>query len=142
MLTVHPIVQSTAILLACYTFLLGMARFRSVHLGQKTRFKWKQHVLMGKIALGVLLSAAIGGMLLVYLYWHGLMITGIHGKVGLFLCPFIVFGLASGIYMDKNRKQRKILNLLHGLNNCIILILALSQIVTGIKVYKMFVMGG
>jgi uncharacterized membrane protein len=68
--------------------------------------------------------------------------TGIHGKVGLVLMPFILFGLVSGLYMNRKKKQRRVLALIHGLNNLVVLILALTQVVSGSWVYRVFVLGG
>jgi len=97
---------------------------------------------LGEIALGVLLAGMLGGMTMVYVYWHGFLITGIHGKVGLVLVPFILFGLVSGVYMNCEKKQRRILAFVHGLNNLVVLLMAMSQIVSGSWVYKAFVLGG
>lgn len=97
---------------------------------------------LGEIALGVLLAGMVGGIAIVYISWHGLFITGIHGKVALVMAPFIIFGLISGLYMNHKKRKRRILPFLHGLNNLVILIMALSQIITGFRVYRAFVLGG
>ena len=141
MLVIHPIIQCSAIILALYAFSLGVQRFRSLHLKQKTVFQWKRHAILGQIALGAWLAGMLGGMTIVYLYWHGFLITGTHARVAMFMAPLIIFGLSSGLYMDRNKKQRKILPTLHGLNNFILLILALTQIITGWGVYHTFVLG-
>ena len=83
----------------------------------------------------------VGGMAMVYFYWYGFLITGTHGKVALVMVPFVIFGLASGLYMNHNKKKRKILPFVHGLSNLILLILALTQLVSGWWVYKAFVLG-
>ena len=56
-------------------------------------------MVLGEIALGALIAGMLGGIAIVYISWHGLFITGIHGKVALVMAPFIVFGLVSGLYM-------------------------------------------
>ena len=141
MLVVHPVIQSCAILLALYVFCLGVQRFRTLHLRQKAVFRWKRHVVWGEIALGLLLGGLIGGITMVYVYWHGFLITGTHGKVALAMAPFVIFGLASGLYMHRTKRERKLLPLVHGLNNLAVLILAVIQIVTGWWVYRAFVLG-
>ena len=141
MLAFHPIVQLLAILLALYVFCLGVQRFRFLHLHRKTAFKWKRHVVLGEIALGTLFFGMFGGMTTVYLYWRGYFITGGHGKTALVIAPLIFFGFASGLYMNIKKKQRRILPLLHGMNNVIVLILALTQIYSGWWVYRTFVLG-
>ncbi len=97
---------------------------------------------LGEIALGVLLAGMVGGIAIVYISWHGLFIAGIHGKVALVMAPFIIFGLISGLYMRRKKKQRRILTFVHGLNNLVILIMALSQVISGFWVYRAFVLGG
>ena len=141
MLVIHPIIQLSAIVLTLYVFYLGVQRFRSVHLHQKTLFRWKWHVLLGKIAMLALLGGMMGGMTMVYLYWHGFLITGIHGKIALVIALFIIFGGASGLYMNHNKKKRTALPMIHGLNNLILLIFVLTQVMTGWRVYMQFVLG-
>jgi hypothetical protein len=142
MLGIHPIVQCLAILLALYVFFLGLQRFRFLHLHHKTVFHWRQHVTLGETALGVLLAGMAGGIAIVYITWHGLFITGIHGKVALVMAPFIIFGLISGLYMNLKKRNRRILPFVHGLNNLVVLIMALSQVITGFRIYGVFVLGG
>ena len=142
MLGIHPIFQCLAILLALYVFFLGLQRFRFLHLHHKTVFHWRQHVALGTIALGVLLAGMAGGIAIVYITWHGLFITGIHGKIALVMAPFIIFGLMSGLYMNHTKRKRRILPFVHGLNNLIVLIMAISQIISGSWVYRAFVLGG
>ncbi len=141
MLVVHPVIQSCAILLALYVFYLGAQRFRTLHLRQKAVFRWRRHVVLGEIALGLLLGGMIGGITMVYVYWHAFLITGTHGKVALAMATFVIFGLASGLYMHRKKRERKLLPLVHGLNNLAVLILAVIQIVTGWWVYRAFVLG-
>ena len=142
MLIVHPILQSVATLLALYVMYLGMARFGSLHLKRKTVFRWKRHVTLGYLSLGTWLVGMAAGAAMVYLYWHGILITGTHGRVSLVMVPFMVFGLVSGLYMDRKKLKRKALPLMHGVSNLVALILAFTQIVSGWWVYKVFVQGG
>jgi nitric oxide reductase large subunit len=141
LLVIHPIIQLSAVVLTLYVFCLGVQRFRSLHLHQKTLFRWKRHVLLGKIALLALLGGMMGGMTMVYFYLHGFLITGVHGKVAFVMTIFIIFGGTSGLYMDRNKKKRTALPLIHGLSNLVLLILALTQVVTGWRVYTLLVLG-
>ena len=141
MLSVHPFIQGSATLLALYVFFLGVQRFRFIHLHHGVAFKWKRHVFLGEIALGVWLVGIVGGMTMVYFYWYGFLITGTHGKIALVMVPFIIFGVASGLFMNHNKKKRKVLPLIHGLSNLVLLILAFTQVVTGWWVYRVFVLG-
>jgi nitric oxide reductase large subunit len=141
-LVLHPIFQFLAILSALYVFYLGLQRFRSLHLHHTVVFPWKRHAVLGETALGVLLAGMVGGMAMVYLYRHGVFLTGIHGEVALMMVPFMIFGLVSGLYMNHRKRRRRILPLIHGLNNLLVLLMAVSQIVSGVWVYRAFVSGG
>ena len=141
MLFIHPIIQSSAILLSLYVLYLGVQRFRFLHLSKKAVFRWKRHVALGETALGALLAGMVGGMTMVYFYWHGFLITGTHGKVALVMVPFIIFGLASGLHMNRKKTKGRLLPFLHGLNNLALLILAMTQLVSGYRIYTAFVLG-
>jgi len=142
LLTVHPILQFLATLPALYVLYLGMERFGSLHLRSQTTFRWKRHVTLGYLSVGTWLVGMAAGATMVYLYWHGILITGTHARVSLVMVPFMVFGLASGLYMDRRKLKRKALPLMHGASNLVVLILALTQMVSGWWVYKVFVQGG
>jgi hypothetical protein len=98
-------------------------------------------VILGEIALGVLLAGMAGGIYIVYITWHGLFITGIHGTVALIMAPLIIFGFVSGVYMNRRKRKRRILPFVHGLNNLVILLMAISQIISGSWIYKVFILG-
>jgi hypothetical protein len=97
-------------------------------------------VLLGKIALLALVGGMMGGMAVVYFYLHWFLITGVHGKVAFVMLPFIIFGGATGLYLDHNKNKRTALPLIHGLSNLILLILALIQVMTGWRVYTLLVL--
>jgi hypothetical protein len=140
-LSAHPITQVLATLLALYVFHQGLQRFRALHLNQSALFRWKQHVVLGEIALGMWLAGLLGGAVAVYVSWKGFFITETHGEVALVMVPFIVFGLASGLYMHYKKRPRKVLPLIHGLSNLVALVLACVQVATGWGVYRMYVLG-
>jgi hypothetical protein len=140
-LAIHPIIQFLSIVLALYVFYLGVQRFRVLHLEQQAVFPWKRHVTLGEIALTVMLAGMIGGMILVYIYWHGFLILGIHGKLGIVMAAFIIFGLATGIYMNRQKRNSRGLVFIHGLNNLIILIFSVLQVITGWGLLRMFLFG-
>ncbi|MBW1718570.1 MAG: DUF4079 domain-containing protein [Deltaproteobacteria bacterium] len=137
---IHPIIQLSAVILTLYVFCSGVQRFRSLHLHQKTLFRWKRHVFLGKISLLALLGGVMGGMTIVYLYWQVFLITGVHGKIAFVMIAFIILGGTSGLYMDLNKKKRTALPLIHGLSNLVLLILALAEVVTGWRVYTLLVL--
>lgn len=141
MFYIHPALQFTGILFALFVFKLGISRFRMIHLKQKIRFKWKQHVRFGISATIIWLIGILGGLYIVKTSWYSFMITGLHAKIGLLMIPFIIFALVTGIYMDKNKKKRTVLPLVHAIFNTVMLLFALMQIYTGIAVYRTYVLG-
>ncbi len=141
MFLIHPMVQLSATLFALYALLLGINWFRRFHLKQKIMFNWQHHVRFGSIALLLWLLGLIVGLLVAKQYWHGVLITGSHGDRLFFILPLIVAGLFSGWYMDKRKKQRVFLPLIHGGINVVLIILVLLQTLSGWQVYKAFVLG-
>ncbi|RLB06789.1 MAG: hypothetical protein DRG50_04640 [Deltaproteobacteria bacterium] len=82
----------------------------------------------------------IGGLAIARIRWRRFLITGVHGKMALLMLPFITFGLFSGFYMNRFKGRLNTLPLLHGINNVIVLSLALTQIVTGWMLYYSYVL--
>lgn len=140
-LTFHPLIQVFATLLAAYVLWLGGQRFWSLHWRQKVVFKWQLHVKLGTVALGLWLAGLLGGLASVRFWWHGFLITGTHGQTALAMLPLIFFGLFSGLYMNRRKKKRTVLPLLHGTNNLLLVILAGYQAYTGWWVYSAYVLG-
>ena len=140
-LSFHPVWQGSATLLALYVLYIGYQRFRFNHLGQTAEFKWKRHVILGLIVFGAWMAGLAGGYINARITWPGTMITGLHGWMGMAMIPFTIIGVATGLYMDRRKKRRKALPLIHGLNNVVVVLLALFQIYTGVNVYRFFVMG-
>ncbi len=141
MFFVHPIFQALGTLLAFYVLGLGISRFRMLHLQQKARFNWKLHVYLGITCACIWLMGICGGLYMVKTNWHGLLITGYHGKVGLLTVPFILFALISGLYMHIKKKKRLLLPLLHASLNLAMVLLALFQFYTGIYILQTYVLG-
>jgi hypothetical protein len=65
---------------------------------------------------------------------------GLHEAVAMILLPLGLFGLFSGLFLYLNPKQRRFLPAIHGINNLVILFLALAQIITGIMAYLRYVL--
>ncbi len=141
MLSIHPIIMFVSTLLALYVFVLSIQRFRFLHLKQKAAFNWKRHVIFGEIVMITWLGGMLGGIAISYVTWHGFLITGTHGKVAMVMLPLILFGLFSGLYLNYRKDKRKLLPIIHGINNLVVLILALYQIISGWWVYNAYVLG-
>lgn len=135
-LALHPVFQVLATALAVPVFIEGLKRFRSLHLKQRLPFNWPRHVRWGTAVMGSWLTGLIGGLVIAKLSWSGFLTTGLHGRIGAAMAPLLLFGLVSGIYMDRNKKKRTLLPLLHGANNTVILILVFVQAWTGWRVLQ------
>ena len=140
LLFVHPLVQMIAIVLVGYTFVLGLQRFRSKHLRQPVSFAWQRHVWLGSTALLTLTGGVAAGLLIVFLFWHRLLLTGLHGRSAIVLLPFLLFGLISGWRLHTVKRKRTVLPIIHGINNTVVLGLCLLQIASGIAVLRKFVL--
>lgn len=141
MFLIHPLTQVIATLLAIYVLKLGVARFRRLHFQHKTVFNWKRHVFLGKITLLLWFFGLSFGFIMVKTRWHGLLITGPHGTSALYFLPLLITGFGTGLYMDRQKKQRVLLPLIHAGTNILIFFMALLQAVSGWQVYNAFVLG-
>ena len=137
----HPIIQLSATALALYVLVLGIARFRRLHLNHKTVFKWQRHVLLGTVTLLLWLVGMGVGLTVVKINWHGVLITGTHGARLTVVLPLILLSLGSGWYMHRKKGRRIFLPLFHGTINLLLIIFALFQVLSGWQVYNAFVIG-
>ena len=65
---------------------------------------------------------------------------GLHETFAMILLPLGLFGIFSGLFLYLNPGQHRFLPAVHGINNLIILVLAIAQIVTGIMAYLRYVL--
>jgi len=140
-LSMHPVFQCIAILLAYYAGFLGIQRIRSLHLGQPVQFERERHVLVGAAALLALLGGFAGGLIIAARLLAGQPGLDLHEKVAFVLLPFLVFGIFSGFFLYLNPGKRTLLPAVHGINNLIVLVLVLVQIYTGLQIYLTNVLG-
>ena len=138
---IHPVIQAGATLAVLYVFYLGISRFRSLHLGHKVPFARQMHVNLGRAALIVMTLGTVGGLVYVRWAWHGWLVTGPHGRLGLAALPLVLFGLVSGWYMAASPRPRKGLPLVHGLVNTAVAVIALVQFYLGKGVIDTFIKG-
>ena len=140
MLWFHPILMGLTNLIGIYAAYLGMERFLSRHMGLHTQFLWKRHVFIGSAAMVLWLGGMLGGLAMARFAWQVNFVTGDHYETAFTMVPFILFGAATGYYMDRNKARRKLLPLLHGICNLLLLSMALYQFVTGWEVLRDFVL--
>jgi uncharacterized membrane protein len=138
-LSIHPLAQLGAILLAFYAAYLGFQRTRSLHFGKSVKFLRKRHVIAGSIALVSMLGGIAAGFIMVNRYLLNPNMV-LHEVVAMIMLPLGLFGIFSGFFLYLNPKQRKLLPAIHAINNMIILVLALAQIATGIMAYLRYVL--
>lgn len=140
MLYLHPVVQFVSTMLALYVIYTGIQRFRSLHLHTRTAFSWKWHVSLGILVLLLWSIGLVGGFVVTHNFWYTNFITGLHANVAVVMCPLIVFGFVTGFYMNRVKKKRILLPLIHGLNNAFLFLLAIHQIYSGWLVMQKFVL--
>lgn len=137
---VHPLWQFAATILAVYVFYLGWPRLVAAFSGKKATFQWKRHVSLGRTALAALLLGLLGGAVVTAHFWGGTGFTQHHYWIGMGMAPLMLFGLVSGWLLDKHKGRYKRLPLLHGMNNAVVLLLALVQVWTGLNVIRFFIL--
>ena len=138
-LSLHPVGQIIAILFACYAAYLGLQRTKSLHFGKTTRFYRERHVITGAIALFSMLGGIAAGSIMVNRYLLS-PDMGLHVAVAMIILVLGLFGIISGFVLYLKPKQRRILPAVHGINNLVILLLALVQVITGIMAYMRYVL--
>jgi hypothetical protein len=138
-LSIHPVAQLGAILLAFYAAYLGFQRTRSLHFDKSVTFLRERHVIAGTIALVSMLGGIAAGFIMVNRYLLN-PDMGLHVTVAMIMLPLGLSGIVSGFFLYLNPKQRKILPAIHGINNLVVIILALAQIVTGMMAYLRYVL--
>lgn len=139
MLYIHPLIQVAATFLGISAFVLGLPRFLFNHMGRRAAFKWKRHVFIGRLAMAGWGLGLLGGLLVARSVWGVTLMTGLHWQIAFWMLPLLVFGLATGEIMHRLKQPRKLMPLLHGINNLLLLVLALWQFVTGWVVLQDFV---
>jgi hypothetical protein len=139
LLSIHPIGQLFAILVAIYAFYLGYQRTKSLHYNKPASFKREHHVVAGTFALISMLGGIAAGFIMVSRHLDNPEM-GLHVAVAMVLLPLSIFGIFSGFFLYINPRKRKILPAFHGINNFLIIILALLQVFTGTAAYLRYVL--
>ena len=139
MLYIHPVLMALAILLYAYVLFLGVARFRFNHLKQRVMFLWKRHVRLGKWAVAGYVLGGFLGMLITWKEWNFVGGMGWHYHNFLYvILPLCVLSFATGVYMDRKKAPRRILPLVHGLANLLLLLSGFCQVATGMPTILSF----
>jgi uncharacterized membrane protein YozB (DUF420 family) len=140
MLWIHPILQLVATGLAVYVLALGWTRFLANHFGKRGRFLWADHVKLGKITHILWMAGLVLGQFAVTKAWGDNGVTGNHYIIGQMIMPCIAGGYITGVIMDRDKKTRRYLPLVHSVFNIMALLLALAQVATGWMVVQEFLL--
>lgn len=138
-LFIHPLIMAVMTLTAWYALALGLVRFAAAHLNRKGLFRWKRHVLAGRIALWGLVAGTAAGLGVTWLAWGAVGTTGAHGLLAAAIAPLSGFGLYSGTILNRKRPARR-LALAHGLVSMVLAALLAVQGWLGIRVLVDFVL--
>jgi len=130
----HPLLMTLTLLLALWVAWQGLNRARFSHFKQKTAFNWKKHTRYGLAVMGLWLAGAVGGAMVTDMLQGIPDAYGLHGGTAPVMLALILFGSATGLYMDRKKAKRTLLPILHGAANLLLLLLALSQFVTGVVI--------
>ena len=104
---------------------------------QETLFPWKQHVKLGTLALVLWILGALGFYVTLDLF-GSTHITGLHAELAWPIIGLAILGLITGYIMNRYKKKRKILPLIHGTINVLLIILVAVECYTGVQVWKDF----
>jgi hypothetical protein len=130
----HPVLMALTLLLALWVAWQGVNRARFSLLKQKVAFNWKGHTRYGLVVMGLWLAGAVGGSIVTDML-HGIPDAyELHEGTASVMLALIAFGGLSGLYMDRKKAKRKLLPILHGVANMLLVLLALAQLVTGLVI--------
>lgn len=132
----HPLMQVFAAVLGIWAMFQGIQRIRML-MGVKLIFPWKKHVKLGTLALSLWILGALGFYVTLDLFGET-HITGLHAELAWPVVGLSFLGLITGYIMDKYKKKRKILPLIHGICNIILIILVFVLFYTGIELWETF----
>jgi hypothetical protein len=130
----HPLLMVLNLLLALWVAWQGVNRARFSLFKQKAAFNWKGHTRYGLVVMGVWIVGAIGGSIVTDMLQGIPDAYGLHEGIAPVMLALIAFGGASGLYMDRKKARRKVLPVLHGAANMVLLLLAFAQLATGVVI--------
>lgn len=132
----HPLMQTFAAALGMWAMWQGWKRFQ-MQRGVKILFPWKQHVRLGAAAL-ILWTLGALGFYVTHDLFGSTHITGLHAQLAWPIIALSLFGLATGYIMDKYKRKRTVLPLVHGVANVVLLVLVVIELFTGVGLLETF----
>lgn len=94
-------------------------------------------VKLGTLALVLWILGALGFYVTLDLF-GSTHITGLHAELAWPIIGLAILGLITGYIMNRYKKKRKILPLIHGTINVLLIILVAVECYTGVQVWKDF----
>ena len=119
LLWVHPLMQVCAAVLGVWAMWQGLKRVAML------------------LALVLWILGAIGFYVTLDLF-GSTHITGLHAELAWPIIGLAILGLITGYIMNRYKKKRKILPLIHGAINVLLIILVAVECYTGVQVWKDF----
>lgn len=132
----HPLMQLCAAALGLWAMWQGLKRVAMLR-GKKILFPWKQHVKLGTLALVLWILGGLGFYVTLELF-GSTHITGLHAILAWPVITLAFVGLITGYIMNRYKRKRKILPMIHGILNVLLLILVAVECYTGSQVWKDF----
>lgn len=139
MLWLHPVIQFLAVAMGFYVLFLAWPRFKALHLGKTGKFEWKKHAFWGRIIIIVLLGGYVLGRVAVQSEWGMSPVFMKHNQAAMIMVPFLIIAYLTGSILDRKKKKRFWLPVVHGINNLTLLGLGLYQAYTGYYIILNFV---
>lgn len=140
MLWIHPVIQLFATIMGFYVLFLAWQRVKKLHLGRKGAFEWRKHAFWGRIVIIVWLAGLVLGKVAVQVQWGTSGIFLNHSQGAMIMVPFMLIAYGTGSIMDRKKQKRFWLPVIHGINNMIMLSLALYQFYTGYIIIANFML--
>lgn len=136
LLWLHPVMQTLAALIGMWAMWQGWKRIQ-MQRGVKVIFPWKQHVRWGAVAL-VLWTLGALGFYVTHDLFGSTHITGLHAQLAWPIIGLSILGLITGYIMDKYKRKRVYLPIIHGIGNVLLIVLIVAELITGFLLLETF----
>ena len=137
---VHPVIGGFAVLVGLIALVLGLQSCCSTLKGGPKKFKWKQHVQLGKISLVLLPFVVILGVYVATELWADRSFAEFHATKGYAMLILGMIGLGTGMFLTRKTcfkyKWRKKIVRLHGLVNGIAMLLGIYLAFSGLELFE------
>ena len=137
LLWLHPLMQVCAAVLGVWAMWQGMKRAAMLYGKKKMLFPWKQHVRLGTQAL-VQRNLRGLGYNVTRDHIGSTHIAGLHAELAWPIIGLAFLGLITGYILNRYKKKRTVLPLVHGVLNVVLIILVAIECYTGIGGWEYF----